>query len=110
LHDRGRLEIVIASRGVKKGSVLHEVGHALDAMRDRPSQKPSFGRIHEYSRPALERNHEHYLLQPGGAGLSECFAEAFSRYSSTGEVAELRRDYPDLYNYFHALEQMGWVS
>ncbi len=113
LADRG--EVVVAttdgpngSRGVPDhgnghgsfGIVAHELGHALDAkgVLGTDSKSPAFRAAWEADRPALVRNGETYLLQPGDAGPEEAFAEVGARYF--GADAGLRRSYPSLHGFF----------
>jgi len=75
--------------------VLHELGHAVDgAVVENASTDARFAATRERDLAALPE----YMRQPGEAGASETYAEAFARYY--GADPTMRNQWPALYDHF----------
>jgi len=81
---------------------LHEVGHAVDVLKERPSNKESFLIAYALDYDSLDS----YEQQPGVGGPSETFADVFSwLFYSNKSKNQLQLTKPYLYTWF-----MEWIS
>lgn len=123
LYDPGTKRVVVATKSGPSGArvvpetgnahgsaelLLHELGHALDANKTLgfTSANADFRRAWDADRPALERAHETYLLQPGDAGPQEALAEVLARvlgkHSAEADRTPHLRDFVT-----HHLDRLG---
>ena len=79
--SKTKTAVISTSGKLKTGSIdraLHEIGHALDFAKGRPSRQKEFMDAYTKDFNKLTK----YEQQPGNAGLSEAFAESFANVYS----------------------------
>lgn len=104
-HDGARGEREMPDPGYGHGSVnalFHEFGHGLDGTNalGLDSRSPAFRTAYTNDLPALRRENETYLLQPGDAGPEEAYAEMAAGY--WGRDAAMATKFPNLHAFFAA--------
>ena len=104
--------IIIATSGNNAGdssynTVFHETGHGIDNLgveHPTPQERgklmsdlPTFLAAYDADKSQMTPGEDDYYLNPQ-SGRSEAFAESFARYF--GGDSTLRRDWPNMYNYW----------
>ena len=81
--------------------LLHEVGHALNntGRGTKPGGLLSDSKAFQDAYDADKASLGAYYQQAGSAGRDEAFAEGYARFLSN--AAEMQRDQPSLYAFFH---------
>lgn len=104
-HDGARGERELPDPGYGHGSfnaLFHEFGHALDGTNalGHDSRSPLFRLAYTNDLPALRRENQTYLLQPGDAGPEEAYAEMAARFWSKDSTMGAK--FPFLHDFFEA--------
>ena len=96
VFDPATRTVVVATSGLSSSVnlALHEIGHAYDFATKYLSGSGAFGAAYAAARGGLGS----YYLQPGGAGLSEAFAESFAAHFSRN--ADYAKRHPSLNAYW----------